>query len=109
MGGLENESRRVIMVVDDQEGNREVLGIFLGWIGYTVIEATNGLEALKLATRDCPDLIIMDLAMPVMDGFTAVRLLRDLPQTRDVPIVATPHMTQSCIVNRQPAPASPTF
>lgn len=74
--------------VDDQEGNREFLGIFLNQSSYTVIEAANGLDAVKIATKDCPDLIIMDLAMPIMDGFTAVRLLRELPQTCDVPIVA---------------------
>jgi CheY-like chemotaxis protein len=78
----------VILVVDDEENNREVLNAILSWDGYKVMEATNGHEAVQIATKDCPDLIIMDLAMPVMDGFTAVRLLRELPQTCKVPIVA---------------------
>ncbi len=85
MGG---NRRSVILVVDDQENNREVLNAVLTWSGYRVIEATNGHEAVQIATKDCPDLIIMDLAMPVMDGFTAVRLMRELPQTCKVPIVA---------------------
>lgn len=82
------------MVVDDQEGNREVLRMFLSWGGYVVREASDGLEAVNLATKDRPDLIFMDLAMPRMDGFNATRLLRESSETRDVPIVAyTAHDT----------------
>ena len=79
--------------MDDQAGNREILRAFLSWRGYTVIEATNGQEAVQLMTTAGPDLIIMDLAMPVMDGFAATRILR---QSTKVPIIActafdTPH------------------
>jgi CheY-like chemotaxis protein len=84
----------VILIVDDHEGNRELLHVFLSMNGYNVIEAGNGLEAVKVATRERPDLIIMDLAMPVMDGYGAVRILREVPEIRDVPIVAcTAHDT----------------
>jgi len=79
---------RVILVVDDYEANREILNLFLSAMGYDVIEACNGLEAVKVATSACPDLIIMDLGMPVMDGYGAVRLLREVPTICDVPIVA---------------------
>jgi len=78
----------VILIVDDNEGIRELLNLFLSSSGYNVIEASNGLEAVKIATGECPDLIIMDLAMPVMDGYGAVRLLREVPEIRHVPIVA---------------------
>jgi CheY-like chemotaxis protein len=84
----QSNDSRVILVVDDQAGNREVLRVFLIWSGYNVVEAGNGLDAVNIAAKDCPDLIFMDLAMPVMDGFKAVRRLREFPQTRDVPIVA---------------------
>jgi CheY-like chemotaxis protein len=85
---------RVIMVVDDEDGNREILRIFLIWSGYIVIEASNGRDAVEIATTLCPDLILMDLAMPIMDGFNAVRLLREVPLTSDTPIVAcTAHDT----------------
>ncbi len=95
MGKREN-CYRVILVVDDIETNRELLNVFLSGNGYTVIEACNGVEAVKLAASECPDLIIMDLAMPVMDGFGAVRLLREVPTICDVPIVAcTGHDTQT--------------
>lgn len=78
----------VIMVVDDNEANRELLNFFLSGSGYYVIEACNGVEAITIATRERPDLIIMDLAMPVMDGFGAVRILREAPHVCHVPIVA---------------------
>lgn len=86
----------VILVVDDQESNRELLSTILIHLGYRVIEAADGLEAVKLARRECPDLIIMDLSMPVIDGFGALRLLRDVPQIREVPVVAcTAHDTST--------------
>lgn len=82
---MKGNGDRVILVVDDQAGNREILRIFLGWSGYTVIEAINGHEAVLSVTTACPDLNIMDLAMPVMDGFAATRMLR---LTTQIPIIA---------------------
>ncbi len=76
------------MVVDDSHSNRELLKIFLTSIGFNVVEASNGVEAVNIATSQLPDLIIMDLAMPVMDGFGAVRILREVPETCGVPIIA---------------------
>jgi CheY-like chemotaxis protein len=84
----QRDDHYVIMVVDDIECNREVLRIFLSASGYNVIEASNGLEAVRIATSTSLDLIIMDLAMPVLDGFGAVRLLREVPKLCEVPIVA---------------------
>jgi CheY-like chemotaxis protein len=81
-------SASVILVVDDNEVNREILSTFLGFSGYSVIEASNGLEAVAVATSKCPDLIIMDLSMPVMDGFGAVELLRKVPEVCHVPVIA---------------------
>jgi CheY-like chemotaxis protein len=92
--GDKDISYRVILVVDDQPDNRELLNIFLSGLGYGVVVACNGLEAIKAAMLDCPDLIIMDLCMPVMDGFNAVRILREMPETSAVPVVAcTAHDT----------------
>lgn len=84
----QRDDHYVIMVVDDIECNRELLRIFLSASGYNVIEASNGLEAVRIATSTSLDLIIMDLAMPVLDGFGAVRLLREVPKLCEVPIVA---------------------
>jgi len=84
----EKNISRVILVVDDQADNRDLLNTFLSSRGYGVVEACNGMEAIKAATKECPDLIIMDLSMPVMDGFNAVRVLREIPETSTVPVVA---------------------
>ena len=66
-----------VLVVDDIEGIRIQLKMRLEAVGYRVIEASNGHEAIEAASRDCPDLIIMDRSMPLMDGFTASRRIRE--------------------------------
>jgi CheY-like chemotaxis protein len=86
--GQKDKSCHVILVVDDNESNRELLNAFLSGNGYNVIEARDGLEAVKVAATECPDLIIMDLSMPVLDGFGAVRLLREVPEVCEVPVIA---------------------
>jgi CheY-like chemotaxis protein len=94
--GQKDKSCHVILVVDDCESNRELLSVYLSVSGYEVIEACDGLEAVKVATSECPDLIIMDLSMPVMDGFGAVRLLRQVSEVREVPVIAcTAHDTST--------------
>jgi CheY-like chemotaxis protein len=84
----DDDNQLTILVVDDHECNREILNMFLSTHGYNVIEASNGLEAVRAAISKPPDLIIMDLAMPVLDGYGAVRLLREVPKICEVPIVA---------------------
>ena len=84
----ERDNEGVILVVDDYPSNRELLSMFLSSYGYKVLEACNGLEAVRVAISTPPDLIIMDLAMPVLDGYGAVRLLREVPKICEVPIVA---------------------
>jgi CheY-like chemotaxis protein len=92
--GHTEDTCHVILVVDDQADNRYLLNIFLTGLGYEVREACNGLEAVTLAAGNCPDLIIMDLSMPVMDGFNAVQILREMPVTSTVPVLAcTAHDT----------------
>jgi CheY-like chemotaxis protein len=94
--GQKDKSCHVILVVDDCESNRELLSVYLSVSGYEVIEACDGLEAVRVATSECPDLIIMDLSMPVMDGFGAVRLLRQVSEVREVPVIAcTAHDTST--------------
>jgi CheY-like chemotaxis protein len=78
----------LVLVVDDSECHRELLSVFLGALGYNVLEAADGLQAVKIATSTSPDLIIMDLSMPVLDGYGAVQILRKVPETSAVPIVA---------------------
>jgi CheY-like chemotaxis protein len=79
---------KTVMVVDDNEDLREMLRFMVERLGYRVVEAENGLEAIESARRRCPDLILMDLSMPVMDGLVATRLLREIEAMCRVPIVA---------------------
>ena len=78
----------VILVVDDYVEGRQVLKVLLEMEGHTVHEAQNGLEAVDVATRVLPELILLDLNMPVMDGFTAARVLREQASTSTIRIVA---------------------
>ncbi|WP_374479353.1 response regulator [Zoogloea sp.] len=77
-----------ILVVEDVEINREIIGELLGNVGLAVRFAANGKEALEVVASQRPDLILMDVQMPVMDGFTATRLLRQNPDCQDLPIIA---------------------
>jgi len=76
-----------ILVVDDTPSNVKVLRTLLAVRGYTVITAENGQDALDKAASEPPELILMDVVMPVMDGYEACRRLRALPAIKDVPIV----------------------
>ena len=78
----------IILVVDDYDDTREVLRALLEMAGHVVIEAANGREAVEIATVSVPDLILMDLAMPGMDGLAATRTLRAKPETATIRIVA---------------------
>jgi CheY-like chemotaxis protein len=86
--GVNEGVRLTVMVVDDNEDLREMLRFMVERLGYQVVEAENGREAVEIARRRCPDLILMDLSMPVMDGFAATRLLREIEDMCHVPIVA---------------------
>jgi signal transduction histidine kinase/DNA-binding NarL/FixJ family response regulator len=85
--GYEGRRKR-LLVVDDTEANRLVLSDVLMRLGFEVDQATNGLEALSLAQAAPPDLIFMDVKMPVMDGMEAIRRMQQIPDLRMVPIVA---------------------
>lgn len=77
-----------VMVVDDNDSMRELIGMQLRVHGYGVVEASDGSEAVELARRECPALILMDINMPVMDGLEAARLIRTIKELCRMPIVA---------------------
>jgi CheY-like chemotaxis protein len=78
-----------ILVVEDNEDTREILLYRLRSMGsYEVLLASNGKEALEMAARARPDLIIMDLKMPVMDGWDATKELRRTEWGKDLPVIA---------------------
>lgn len=77
-----------ILLVEDTEDNRFMMRRLLEMSGYSVVEATNGEEAVKVARAKSPRLILMDLSLPVIDGLAATRLIRQLPAFKRTPIIA---------------------
>jgi CheY-like chemotaxis protein len=79
---------RTILIVEDELQNRKLFRDVLQYRGYTVFEAMNGKEGVALANQHLPDLILMDIQMPVMDGLSATRILKQNETTRDIMVVA---------------------
>jgi CheY-like chemotaxis protein len=77
-----------VLIVEDTQDSRELYSLHLRDAGWDVDDASNGADALTLASTSEPDAIVMDLSMPVMDGIEATRLLKKNPRTRHIPIVA---------------------
>ncbi len=81
-------SNKKILVVEDTEDNRQILRDLLGMAGYDMIEANDGAEGVSQAAAHKPDLILMDIQMPVMDGYEATRRIKADPNLKAIPIVA---------------------
>jgi len=77
-----------ILIAEDNPQNMRLLEMLLGAKGYTLLKATDGEEAVNLATTGRPDLIIMDIQLPKMNGLEATRKLRQLPDFSHTPIIA---------------------
>jgi two-component system, cell cycle response regulator DivK len=77
-----------ILLVEDNELNRDMLSRRLSRRGYLVVEATDGEAALALAASERPDLILMDMSLPGLDGWEATRRLKAAPATRPIPVIA---------------------
>jgi CheY-like chemotaxis protein len=77
----------LVLIVDDNPDNRDVYATFLAYKGYRTETAADGLEGLLKAGLARPAVIVMDLAMPRLDGWEAMRLLRASPNTRDIPLI----------------------
>ena len=80
--------RTRVLLVDDYPDAREMYTEYLEFSGFEVIEAGNGMEALQRAVDSAPDIILMDLSLPVMDGWEATRRLKADKRTADIPVVA---------------------
>jgi len=78
----------LVLLVEDTEDNRFMMRRLLELSGYEVVEARNGEEAVLMAKEKRPQLILMDLSLPIIDGLAATRRIRDLPGLKEVPIVA---------------------
>jgi|ERR1043165_1572458 CheY-like chemotaxis protein len=77
-----------ILLVEDEEANRDMLTRRLEFRGFSVVCATNGLEAIAAAETEKPDLILMDLKMPELDGYEATRRLKQSAATSAIPVIA---------------------
>ena len=86
--GETEKTKHTIMVVEDYDDTRVLLRHALEIKGYRVLEAVNGQEAVDLAERERPDLILMDLDLPILDGITATNQIRQQSRMEEVPIVA---------------------
>ena len=78
----------LILVAEDQPDILEMMRIYLEMEGYSVIEAREGREAVIKVLEDKPDLVFMDIAMPIIDGVEAIKMIREIPEAASVPIVA---------------------
>jgi|SRR6201987_3713320 two-component system, cell cycle response regulator DivK len=79
---------KCILVVEDQEDNRRILRDLLGNAGYELIEVESGEDALAAVMTRRPDLILMDIQLPVMDGYEAAQRIKSNPDMKEVPIIA---------------------
>jgi two-component system cell cycle response regulator DivK len=77
-----------ILIVEDQEDNRQILGDLLKSAGYALIMAETGAEAVRIAEAERPDLILMDIQLPVMDGYEATRRIKANPALAKIPVIA---------------------
>jgi two-component system cell cycle response regulator DivK len=77
-----------ILIVEDQEDNRRILRDVLSTFGYDLIEALNGEDAVRLAQSERPDLILMDIQLPLMDGYEATRRIKATLELNAIPIIA---------------------
>jgi two-component system cell cycle response regulator DivK len=85
---VDRRRQRVVLVVDDLTDQREMYAGYLRYLGYHVEEASSGVEGVAKAVDVLPDIVIMDLAMPGLDGFEATRVLKAISLTRRIPVVA---------------------
>ena len=77
-----------ILVIEDTEDNRQIIRDLLSSVGYELIEAMDGAEGVALAQSQHPDLILMDIQLPEIDGYEAARRIRAVPELAKVPIIA---------------------
>ena len=85
-----------VLIVEDNPDNRDIYSTFLRHHGYSVLEAEDGAEGVRLATDHLPGVVLMDVRMPVLDGLEATRRLKSDPATASIPVLAlTAHAMES--------------
>jgi two-component system, cell cycle response regulator DivK len=84
----DNKARPTVLVVEDYDDARELISIWLEGSGYRVVEARDGAEAVEAARRECPDLVVMDMSLPTLDGLSATAAIRRIEELCHVPVIA---------------------
>lgn len=84
---MPDEDRKTVLLVEDSDDTRRIYSAFLQHHGYRVLEAANGREGIQLARAERPDIIVMNLSMPVIDGISATTLLREDATMATTPII----------------------
>lgn len=77
-----------ILLVEDDLMNREMISQYLTIVGYPIVLASDGEQAVRLAQSELPDLILMDMRLPLVDGWEATRRIKAVPETRNIPVIA---------------------
>ncbi|MBC8473367.1 MAG: response regulator [Candidatus Omnitrophica bacterium] len=79
--------QKKILIIDDEEDIRKMLKIRLEQEGFTIVQASDGDIGAKTAEQEVPDMIVMDIMMPNVDGYSCLKEVRSLPKTKDIPIL----------------------
>jgi two-component system cell cycle response regulator DivK len=82
------KANKTILVVEDQEDNRQILRDLLASAGFRMVEAHDGRQALTVARSERPDLILMDIQLPILDGYEATRSIKRDPELKHIPVIA---------------------
>ena len=84
---MESIKKASVLIVDDNPQNLQLLGGIIYKYGYNVSIASSGLHAIQSASHEVPDLILLDILMPEMDGFEVCKIFKSNPETKDIPII----------------------
>jgi CheY-like chemotaxis protein len=84
----EVDSKYLILIADDSADSLAMISLFLQQEGYRIVTASNGEDAIKIASQTLPNLILMDISMPALDGLAATRRIRDDDRLRSIPVIA---------------------
>jgi CheY-like chemotaxis protein len=95
-----SEESPLILIADDEDDIKMILGMYLETCGFRVLTAYDGLDAIERIKESKPDLILMDIMMPVLDGVEVTRQIKATEETRDIPIVMLTAAAQSEMVER---------
>lgn len=99
-----NSQHRTVLIVEDSDDSRYFMRLELEQLGYRIVEAENGENAVEVAARERPDVILMDLSLPVMDGIAATEKIRRCEGLKTVPIIAvTAHQKRDFRVDAKAA------